>query len=146
MKAALAVLLLPLASAHSFIAEPADARRSAFGQTWSAKDGNVCGDGKSSGNPGRVTYKRGQVIPFKWPRNNHPGGFVRLAIAPFQNSDSQEAFDSKVFHINCHESGCRSNSGDLLGGDGDKYPEHTNLCNSSFVMPAVPDGRYTIQV
>jgi hypothetical protein len=79
-------------STHSFIAEPGETRRTPFGDTphYSAI---TCGAPKSSGHPEKLTYKRGQAIEFKWPRNNHPAGFIRLSIVPFEQSDSREAFE-----------------------------------------------------
>ncbi len=90
--------LIPLTAAHSFIIEPEEARRTKFGLDFQLKDG-PCGAGKSEGDPKKATYRRGQKIDYSWPRNNHPGGFIRLSIVPFKDSDSQAAFDGNVFII-----------------------------------------------
>ena len=147
MKSYLALLALATsASAHSFIAEPAAGRRLPFGETRHISSG-PCGVGKSSGNPSKLTYKRGQSVEIKWPRNNHPGGFIRLALVPFQNSDNKEAFEQNIIHYNCHESNCRSGYyTDLLGGDPEGAQEHSNLCSNSFTIPTwAQNGQYTLQ-
>ncbi|KAI9136524.1 hypothetical protein BKA69DRAFT_1129037 [Paraphysoderma sedebokerense] len=102
--------------------------------------------GKDKANPGRFTYKRGQSITVKWPRNNHPGGFVRLALVPFGSTQNHQDFDKNIVQYNCHETDCRSHYQPPLGGDGSQYKEGENICSVKWTVPAwVKDGQYTLQ-
>lgn len=141
------LFLFSSVQAHSFLAEPASARRNDFGKTcqpqWSPN--SPCCASRDIAKPSATVYKRGQQVEFKWPRNNHAGGFIRLAVARFQDSDSYEAFNNGVFHYNCHESKCQG----FIKDDPYSYdntPDHQNLCSSTFVIPNwLPNGQYTIQ-
>lgn len=64
--------LISSVAAHSFLMEPNDARREPSGQI-NVLSGQACGKPKAEGKPSKATYKRGQKIDFKWPRNNHVG-------------------------------------------------------------------------
>ncbi|KAJ2463517.1 hypothetical protein EV174_006943, partial [Coemansia sp. RSA 2320] len=53
------------------------------------------------------TYiQRGQQLNVGWHRLNHPGGFVRLAMVPFNQSDSWSAFNDNVLKYTCYETNC----------------------------------------
>ncbi|KAJ2333593.1 hypothetical protein GGH91_005902, partial [Coemansia sp. RSA 2671] len=50
--------------------------------------------------------QRGQQLDVGWNRLNHPGGFVRLAMVPFNQSDSWSAFNDNVLKYTCYETNC----------------------------------------
>ncbi|ORZ36047.1 hypothetical protein BCR44DRAFT_23586 [Catenaria anguillulae PL171] len=144
----LALLVLQLLSqvdAHSRMLEP----RVRVGGFLPATDPNVlpaaCGGGKQGARPQDVTYRRGQTIPVVWPRNNHPAGFVRLSIVPFNSAQSIQDFDNGVVQFSCHEAGCRAgNPADPLGED--NTPIDGNRCSTQLKLPSyLPDGQYTLQ-
>ncbi|KAJ2597730.1 hypothetical protein H4R99_004387 [Coemansia sp. RSA 1722] len=56
-------------------------------------------------NPKRY-IERGQELEVGWNRLNHPGGFVRLAMVPFNESDSWSAFNNNVLKYTCYETNC----------------------------------------
>ncbi|KAJ2853037.1 hypothetical protein J3B02_003316 [Coemansia erecta] len=56
-------------------------------------------------NPKRY-IQRGQELDVGWKRLNHPGGFVRLAMVPFNQSDSWSAFNDNVLKYTCYETNC----------------------------------------
>lgn len=139
-------ILPSLVSAHTFLAEPKSATRTGYGVTCQPQwNDTPCCAGKGQGKPSATTYQRGQQVEFKWPRNNHAGGFIRMSIVPFQDSDSVEAFNNNVFHYNCHESKCKG----WVADDPYSYdntPDHQNLCSNTFSVPTwLPNGQYTVQ-
>jgi len=94
-----------------------------------------------------VTIARGASINVQWPRNNHAGGFIRLAWARTDGSDIHANFDAGVQQISCHESGCKSddpstpNGGDSNPADGSKNP-----CRTTIQVPShLTDGKWTLQ-
>jgi len=36
-------------------------------------------------------------------RNNHPGGFIRIAVVPFNRPQTMEDFEKNIVQYNCHE-------------------------------------------
>ncbi|OMJ29961.1 hypothetical protein AYI69_g506 [Smittium culicis] len=91
------------------------------------------------------TVQRGQNITVKWDRLNHPGGFVRLAMTTFDESDQWASFNSKVSKFVCYESNCGpsdpndSTFGPLAGAGSDE-------CSTTFMIPEdIPDGLATLQ-
>lgn len=91
---------------------------------------------------------RGQTLTVRWPRNNHPGGFVRFAWALTAQSDNHQAFDSNVQKITCHERGlCRP--GDINnpnGGDSGPSDGSSLACNATVTIPPhLTDGKWTLQ-
>ena len=93
-----------------------------------------------------VKINRGDTIDLKWPRNNHAGGFIRVAWAPTAQSDSHDAFNKNVQFWTCHEMTCRSNifPEDPLGDDKDN--DTSEKCTASVkVPPQFADGKYTLQ-
>jgi len=95
-----------------------------------------------------VTIARGASINVQWPRNNHAGGFIRLAWTQTSGSDVHANFDAGVQEIVCHEvGGCRPddinnpNGGDSGAGDGS-----TNPCQTTINVPLhLADGEWTLQ-
>lgn len=84
--------------------------------------------------------QRGQEIDVQWSRANHPGGFVRLAIVPTDQSDSWDAFNDNVLKYSCYESNCGpDNPQDMifgyLNGNG------TEICDTKLTIPEnIPDN------
>ncbi|KAJ2399746.1 hypothetical protein GGI23_002463 [Coemansia sp. RSA 2559] len=83
--------------------------------------------------------QRGQQLEVVWNRLNHPGGFVRLAMVPFDQSDSWSAFNANVLKYTCYESTCKAANPDstfgLLNGSGD------SPCTTTVTVPEnIPDG------
>lgn len=140
---------LPLASAHSRILS--------FGGVPARYQKDVCqaqncwapcGALKTDGNPSRLLLKRGQQIAVTWPRNNHPGGFIRWAVAPFNKSDVQSNFDASVASYSCFESKCFGAGwpSDPRTGDPPGTFENGNVCKGNFTVPRwLPNGQYTVQ-
>jgi len=95
-----------------------------------------------------VTIARGASIKVEWPRNNHAGGFIRLAWAQTSGSDSHANFDNGVQEIVCHETGgcfpddpSNPNGGDSGPGDGS-----SRACSVSISVPLhLTDGSWTLQ-
>jgi len=95
-----------------------------------------------------VTIARGASIKVEWPRNNHAGGFIRLAWAQTSGSDVHANFDNGVQEIVCHENGgcypddpSNPNGGDSGPGDGSK-----RACSASITVPLhLADGSWTLQ-
>lgn len=95
-----------------------------------------------------VTIARGGTIKVEWPRNNHAGGFIRLAWAQTSGSDSHSNFDNGVQEIVCHETGgCfpddpnAPNGGDSGPGDGS-----SRACSATITVPLhLADGSWTLQ-
>ncbi|KAF9098578.1 hypothetical protein BGX23_005881 [Mortierella sp. AD031] len=92
------------------------------------------------------TIRRGDILTITWQRFNHPDGFVRLAIIPFEQSDDWTAFNAaNAAKFSCYESNCGPDdpNDDYLGnmnGPGD------GLCSTTFIVPQdFPDGKATLQ-
>ncbi|PVU88836.1 hypothetical protein BB559_002780 [Furculomyces boomerangus] len=93
----------------------------------------------------QTNFQRGQNVTVKWNRLNHPGGFVRLAIVPFEDSDSWDDFNNNVIKYTCYETNCGPDDpndntfGDLAG------PGNAG-CSTTMTIPEnLPDGLFTIQ-
>ncbi|KAJ1674417.1 hypothetical protein EV182_003316 [Spiromyces aspiralis] len=81
-----------------------------------------------------TTYAPGQEIEVAWNRLNHPGGFVRLAMVPFNQSDSWDAFNNNVLKYTCYETNCgpsdpNNNNFGRLNGEGD------SRCTTKLTIP-----------
>lgn len=100
-------------------------------------------------NPNVLNKKRGDVIKVDWPRNNHAGGFIRMAWAPFDDSDKHEAFDNNVQLFSCHEAGACVAGIDKNNLDGpDPFPNNGKFgaCDVSVkIPPHISDGKWTLQ-
>jgi hypothetical protein len=95
--------VLALARAHSFVIVgqgKGQGRRTDFGRTREFDESNPCGQKKiAAKNQFSNPFKRGDAVPFKWPRNNHPGGFIRLSVVPQKDSGSQKAFNGTPIQL-----------------------------------------------
>ncbi|KAJ2080105.1 hypothetical protein H4R24_003310 [Coemansia sp. RSA 988] len=87
------------------------------------------------------TYvKRGQELEVGWNRLNHPGGFVRLALVPFDQSDDWTAFNDNILKYTCYETNCgpKDPSDKMFGplnGSGDAP------CSTKVMVPKnIPDN------
>lgn len=88
--------------------------------------------------------RRGERIKVEWLRQNHPGGFVRLAFASFNQSDTASSFDNNISKYVCYETNCGETEHDPvlghLNGKGD------GLCTTYVTVPNnLPDGPVTMQ-
>ncbi|KAJ3048679.1 hypothetical protein HK097_010308 [Rhizophlyctis rosea] len=88
------------------------------------------------------TTSRSSLLPIKWYRGNHPGGFIRLSIVPLESSDSWEAFNSApAQQFYCFEKNCGPSDTSNPNGPGD------GPCRAEFKVPKhLEDGKYTIQM
>ena len=91
-----------------------------------------------------ATWKRGQIVPVRWQKNNHDGGFVRLTLVPVKKYMDKQAHADYAFWWGCYNTGmykCK-NRGDKweCGTDEDglafrtkvKVPE--NLVDGNYVF------------
>ncbi|KAG0339484.1 hypothetical protein BG004_006803 [Podila humilis] len=93
------------------------------------------------------TIRRGENLTIRWQRFNHPGGFVRLTMVPFEQSDNWSSFNSvnNYAKFSCYESNCGPDDPNdsyfgPMNGPGD------GLCSTSFTVPQdLPDGKVTLQ-
>jgi len=145
-------LLLGLISGalgHSYLTSPIS--RSNQKQTTTGCRGPNClgpCDAKASAARSPVTIARGATISLQWPRNNHAGGFIRVAWAQTSQSDSHAAFDANVQEIVCHErGGCKPDSAsNPNGGDSNPADGSVNPCAVSITVPPhLTDGLWTLQ-
>lgn len=135
---------------HSYVTQPIT--RSNQKQTNSGCRGpnclGPCDVPTSQARTPAVTIARGGTIKVEWPRNNHAGGFIRLAWAQTSGSDSHSNFDNGVQEIVCHENGgCfpddanAPNGGDSGPGDGSR-----RACSATITVPLhLADGSWTLQ-
>ena len=103
-------------------------------------DGGSC-PSAASGSATVKTYERGQRVPASWPRNNHPAGFIRWSMVPFDAGKSPAGFEDpkNIFQVSCFQTDCKGNGGDPLAVG-------TSTCTGAFTIPDhLPDGKYTMQ-
>jgi len=84
----------------------------------------------------------------QWPRNNHAGGFIRLAWTQTSGSDVHANFDNGVQEIVCHEiGGCfPDDSSNPNGGDSGPGDGSSRACSASINVPLhLTDGEWTLQ-
>jgi hypothetical protein len=89
-----------------------------------------------------TAIRRGDIVSVTWPRNNHPGGIIRLAWAPVSTSSpTADAFDAGVVKYTCHEFPCNEQNqcdADLRSG--------CTPCATTVQVPAwLQDGVATLQ-
>jgi len=142
---------------HSYLTQPIDRTDQAYSETGCRVD-NPNTYGVSTGCPGpcddsggaEVTQttpynvERGQVLDIRWPRNNHPGGFVRFAWAP-STATTNAQFDSYSYRFECFEKGplCEPSS---PTNTGDATTDTQTGCGTNITVPAwVTDGLWTLQ-
>ncbi|KAJ3031090.1 hypothetical protein HDV00_008513 [Rhizophlyctis rosea] len=149
--AVLATLLASLSSvsSHSFITQPVP--------RGSVPIGAGCGSGPGCKGPcdtpkshslfnqqyvTPTTTSRSALLPLKWYRGNHPGGFVRVSIVPYESSDSWSAFNNAPGQqFWCYERNCGPADPSNANGPGD------GPCSGDYKIPKnLPDGQYTIQL
>jgi len=147
---AILVAFIAQALGHSYLTNPtsrSNQKNSATGCRGPACLG-PCDRSLSGATRAPISINRGDSISVEWPRNNHAGGFIRLAWARTSDSDSHSAFDNGVQQINCHEvGGCKPddpsdpNGGDTAPSDGSRQP-----CRTTITVPLhLADGKYTLQ-
>lgn len=144
------VAFIAQALGHSYLTNPIS-RSNQRESTTGCRGPNClgpCDRPRSAATRAPITIARGASISVQWPRNNHAGGFIRLAWAPTAQSDSHAAFDAGVQQISCHEvGGCRPDSAsDPNGGDSGPADGSSRACSTSITVPThLPDGAYTLQ-
>jgi len=107
-----------------------------------------CDVTKAKAKTAAITIQRGASINLQWPRNNHAGGFIRIAWAQTANSDTHASFDANVQTIFCHErGGCKpDNANDPNGGDSAPADGSFQPCQSTITVPPhLTDGTWTLQ-
>lgn len=76
----------------------------------------------------------------KWARNNHNGGFIRLAFIPESRMFDGEAFKRLTFFTGCWEQGMGKCKGDECGSD-----LSFNAFSRKITVPnIIPDGDYVL--
>ncbi|KAJ2822512.1 hypothetical protein IWW50_004179 [Coemansia erecta] len=139
--------LVASCAGHSMLAKPASRGNVEWWGTCAAGAGckGPCDSPKASSpfnsiyNP-KTTVQRGQELDVQWNRLNHPGGFVRLAMVPFDQSDDWAAFNDNILKYTCYETNCGpSNSSDTvfghLNGPG------SSPCTTTVTIPEnIPDN------
>jgi chitinase len=123
---------------HSYIARPVTRSNQAGSQR-----GELVGPCDSSIPQPTTPVKRGDAILLEWPRNNHPGGMIRVSWAPLASSNDPAAYRSYVQQYSCHEYPCNSmNQCNNLLTD----PSGCTPCSLPVKIPAfLGDGNWTIQ-
>jgi len=107
-----------------------------------------CDAKNGQGKTKAVNIARGASITLEWPRNNHAGGFIRVAWAQTSQSDNHAVFDSNVQEIFCHErGGCKPDDPSKPnGGDSGPTDGSVNPCRMSITVPLhLTDGTWTLQ-
>lgn len=90
---------------------------------------------------------RGDPLTVQWPRNNHPGGFVRLAWIKEGQAETHAEFEKGIQLYACHEVSCQSDAGPGNdGGDTNGIDGTRNPCRTVTNVPTwLSDGRWTLQ-
>jgi len=157
MKSSFATLVLVILSitissvySHSYVTMPitrSNQRSTTSGCRPPACPGPCDAPKDRGGNTAPLSIARGAPITVQWPRNNHPGGFIRLSWAAFALSDTQAAFDAGAQHYSCHEVNCGpSNPADPNGGDTGPADGSITPCTASITVPTyLTDGEWTLQ-
>jgi len=93
-----------------------------------------------------ASIARGDSIQVQWPRNNHAGGFVRYAWAPFDSSDDMSVFDNNAQVYTCFEIGTSDcGSSDPTNPNGGDDGNQFN-CGFTLTVPGyLTDGKWTLQ-
>lgn len=92
----------------------------------------------------KKVVKRGEKMEVSWYRHSHPGGFVRLAIVPFDQSDDLNAFNNNVIKYSCFEVKCKEDRFEPVLGK-DNGPGW-GKCYTDVTIPTnLPDGPITLQ-
>ncbi|KAJ1927713.1 hypothetical protein IWQ60_002685 [Tieghemiomyces parasiticus] len=140
--AAVVLLAADPTAAHSLLHYPAPRGNLANFGTCGSGQGckGPCDAPRSASNIGKpwfkpVTIQRGQELRVAWERNNHPGGFVRLAMVPIDQSDSWDAFNAHVVKHSCYEAHCGpDNPSDNTFGPGNGLGN--GECWTTFTVPS----------
>lgn len=86
-----------------------------------------------------VTWKRGQRVPIRWAKNNHRGGFVRMAIVPVEKMNDHGYQRRLAFYYGCWQQNLHKCDQNPCGADKKDW-----VLKRDIVIPAVvPDGVYS---
>jgi len=148
--ALLLALCVSYAVGHSYVTSPTSRTNQKSSQSGCRGPNCLgpCDAPKSQARTAAVTIARGASITVQWPRNNHAGGFIRLAWAQTSGSDVHANFDAGVQEIVCHEiGGCYpDNPKDPNGGDSGPGDGSSRACSASITAPLyLADGEWTLQ-
>jgi len=135
---------------HSYLTNPTSRSNQKQSSTGCRGPGCLgpCDVANGKGKTKAVTIARGASINLQWPRNNHAGGFIRVAWTQTANSDSAASFDAGVQEIFCHErGGCRpDDASNPNGGDSNPADGSVNPCQMTITVPLhLTDGTWTLQ-
>lgn len=87
-----------------------------------------------------LTWKRGQNVTIVWARNNHGGGFVRLAFVPVSKRTDISAHEQFAFYYGCWEQNIFPCSGSLCESD----KTHRAFRAFTTVPTVIPNGVYLL--
>lgn len=146
------------AAAHSFLTHPLPAWEAVAGCRVGGTPGfmynckgpcpNAGGyglrDGLDEAHPTAV-WARGEPVEIRWARNNHEGGFVRLALVPLEHRDNPEMHKKYAFHFQCFRSDpftCKTKTERLVDG----WFDEKNVAYKTHVkVPRhIPNGIYVL--
>lgn len=148
---AVSLVVAELTAAHSFLLEPA-----AYNNTYdNGQNSDICtpfkcppcplykpNNPKTGNHPDEpaAIWQRGQTVTIRWARNNHHGGFIRLALVPVEKMDDHNFHDRLAFYYGCWEQNKYKCDEAPCGKDKRDFAFRQNI-----VVPAViPDGSYVL--
>lgn len=104
-----------------------------------------------------AVYKRGQIVPIRYQRNNHgPGGFIRLSLVPVGSMMLHRAHKENAFHYSCFGAHAikatraqlrakRPFGFTLFGNDGIRGDHAPGYYLTKATIPTcIPDGDYVL--
>lgn len=146
------------AAAHSFLTHPLPAWEAVAGCRVGGTPGfmyNCRGPCPNAGGYGlregldeahpTAVWARGESVEIRWARNNHEGGFVRLALVPLEYRDNPEMHKKYAFHFQCFRSDpftCKTKAERLIDG----WFDEKNVAYKTHVkVPRhIPNGIYVL--
>jgi len=137
--AAVACVLARGAGAHSYLCEPTT-RSNQCAPTRGELVG-PCDARVADAVTPALAVARGEAVRLANPRNNHPGGIVRLAWARTADSDDAAAFEERVQAYSCFEAPC-----DAQTQCDNRLSDDCTACAREVVVPPdLDDGAWTLQ-
>ncbi|KAJ3279208.1 hypothetical protein HK104_001655, partial [Borealophlyctis nickersoniae] len=157
------VSFVAIAQAHQGLIEPKDLIRTNIRYTGQPEHFdeqeahfpckyNDLNDARSKFPISNKVHKPGDKLLFRWPRNNHRGGFIAVAAVPYDKSSSEDAFKNAnaVISWGCAEDKCSGQSAyNNLNGDefcSQQTEGNCTACDHQVTIPShLPTGEYTLQ-
>lgn len=85
-------------------------------------------------------WARGQRVTIQWAKNNHWGGFIRIAIVPVEKMFDHVHQKRLALYFGCWQQNVRKCTANICGSD-----RGMNLLQTQLVVPAnIPDGVYVL--